>query len=160
MKSFLTMGKSSYFSIDWKKESEILKKTNDGEILTTFELVLAEKSIEDKDCCRSDDERLCSLSRTIWRILGWACSGANEVAFKDIERLTDNDERQLLIISFNSLTLFFSCVFSKTKASIWRSRKAYLEREEWQCTVWFAVLSFCSALAWAYLACSTIECAD
>ncbi len=73
----------------------------------------------DNDCCKSDDERLWSFSRTLWRILDWGWSVDDKPLVNGTERLVNNEEeRELLIICFNSLTLFFNWVFSTTSASI------------------------------------------
>ncbi len=83
--------------------------------LTTLLSDFTGNSIDDNDCCKSDDERLWSLSRTINEMLDCGCIGGDN---DGPERSTNKDERRLLIISFNSLILFFNWVFSTTRASI------------------------------------------
>jgi len=86
--------------------------------LTVLLSLCFRRSIDDNDFCKSDDERLWSFSLTILRILDSGCSVDDKVDVDGLERFVDNDGRKLLIISFNSLTVFFNWVFSRTRASI------------------------------------------
>lgn len=124
---------------EFSEENVVDLKEKDFSVTFRFSRVFqrtfpSEESMVESECCKSEDERLCNFSRTIWRILDVGCSSAE---LGTIDRFKIIDERELLIISFSSLTVFFNWAFSKRNASTWNEKKIHKTPWIWRRSFFF-----------------------